>query len=1710
MRAISTLIPQAYSAHLKAIDSGSPINFSSSREEGAISPVSMLRMFQLDKSTPVAQAEESKQPRKVLQSGISENTENKAQSTPDLNNDFRSTQNGSSGPAPLPKVQEGEGVQDTEQTDPPEDGESVQPITSSPEASYDDLEFDTDSETVASGFKQLDNTVTYVTTTTTEVEERKVTDVQKAEEFSTVSESTAQPRKVVSITSSRTSSGPQRYEVQSTIQGGVQRKTSFYQPTRFPSAIEAGLSSNVSSASNAVEPWRSMASKSALEELLEIKLLHQEEKRLREEEKRLQEEEEKRTLNILSLAAAERKDYERWVEQQFKASRTENERVVGELLLKIQPNSRGDSHPRTALQCGKVDSTITTTIATITTTIISVTTRIEQWKRTVARNNVLTTITNTELEQLLLDLSTASSQMTSLQQNYAELSGDFRVTLSLRDEKDHTIATLTAELIQWKNADAGKALQITAVRQDNEMLRRDLSAASSRTAELQQRHDTQSRELGSTRKELQTTVSLIEERDRTIASLAAEVAHWKQSDVTKAEQIATARRDFEEVRRDLSASSSQIAELQKRHDAQSEELGSVRSELQANKSLVEQKDRTITTLTAEVDQWKRVDATKAEQFAAEHQDKEKLQRDLAAFSSQTADLQKRYDVQSKDIATIRNELQTKMSLLEEKEHAINSLTTDIAQAKREDSAKAEQISAARRDLEQLRRELSSASDRFADVQERYAAQSQELNSVRDELRQIEFQVSGKPSKSGVSQHIARALEEKNKQMEELRCNFTTATSRNTELQRSYEALSSEASALRDQLSVQASQHEGTIASLSTQVDQWKRVDATKAEQIMTTLKQSEKLQQDLSVSISQLAGLQSRYEAQSSEFIALRNELQVSTSSGEGKDRTIASLTVEVDQWKRADANKSEQISATLKRVEDLQRDLSTSSSQLAELQGRYAAQSRELINVRNELQTNTSLYEGKDQTIGSLTAELGQWKRADATKGERIATAIKEIEKLRRDLSTSTSQLAELQGRYEAQSHELVSVRNDLQSRTSTNEDKDRTVAALTAQVEEGKRTDVLKEKHIVAIRKQAEDLQRELTNTSSQISELRQRYEVQSSELSSFRDKVSDKDRYVSTLISQVEEWKGSDASKTEELTIVRKDIEQLRRDLVTSSSQLESWKHSDATRLEELTVAQKDLEWLRRDLSISSSQIAENQQRYTAQSAELTSQIEQWKRSNAAKEGELTTTRKELERLQNDFSTSSSRLIELQQRYEAQSTELKSLHKLLQATPPSGDGDATVATLKAQIDQWKRVDAAKTEELEQLQRKLTASSSQLVSLAKSTSISEETKKVYETITTKEVKDHSAVIKLTTTVDQWLRADAKRAEELASELENRKKENEELRDNLVTLKEIYIRAPELKQIFQSETIEIQRRSEELKFALAERQSQLDVVQRFVTTADKYADDMIIQVLRRLNAEVQQNTTFMADCILQDFQPRTAQLAKEQRSAVQRVSESIGRPLAACLERKNRDDVALYLQIIFQAYLTYYLHSILSSWTIKRERSEFINEIYERLQKSEAQTISGRWRSLTRTYISPTSIGNPDSLISDIVAGLSNIVVAAGCAASLSAARSKVSSQFKEKVTSIISIAGQFSKMIGEVVAADFEVLVVRPAQIFEETKMEEDDVDDYEKSQGVSRGTATGQKVLCSTQLGMTKRMQLESGNKDRLTVIKAKVVLESFLDG
>ena len=102
----------------------------------------------------------------------------------------------------------------------------------------------------------------------------------------------------------------------------------------------------------------------------------------------------------------------------------------------------------------------------------------------------------------------------------------------------------------------------------------------------------------------------------------------------------------------------------------------------------------------------------------------------------------------------------------------------------------------------------------------------------------------------------------------------------------------------------------------------------------------------------------------------------------------------------------------------------------------------------------------------------------------------------------------------------------------------------------------------------------------------------------------------------------------------------------------------------------------------------------------------------------------------------------------------------------------------------------------------------------------------------------------------------------------------------------------------------------------------------------------------------------------------------------------------------------------------------------------------------------------------------------------------------------------FEAKILIAISLAGRLNQMIGSVVSGNFEVFVMQPGEKFHEEIMEQDSDDDGGAARGTSSGTKTAQTILCTSELGLTKLLQLAMGEKETKTVIKAKVILESFL--
>ena len=134
----------------------------------------------------------------------------------------------------------------------------------------------------------------------------------------------------------------------------------------------------------------------------------------------------------------------------------------------------------------------------------------------------------------------------------------------------------------------------------------------------------------------------------------------------------------------------------------------------------------------------------------------------------------------------------------------------------------------------------------------------------------------------------------------------------------------------------------------------------------------------------------------------------------------------------------------------------------------------------------------------------------------------------------------------------------------------------------------------------------------------------------------------------------------------------------------------------------------------------------------------------------------------------------------------------------------------------------------------------------------------------------------------------------------------------------------------------------------------------------EKYSDSDIICACRRLNAELQQNTLYMVDCLVEnlEFQDVVTNLTKERVWAVHEVSDRIGRNLTESLVTPDtRESIPMMLQIALQAYLASALSIATSCWTSEPGYNAVIWKNYQRLRSvgEEPSALMGPPFYLTR-----------------------------------------------------------------------------------------------------------------------------------------------------
>jgi len=352
---------------------------------------------------------------------------------------------------------------------------------------------------------------------------------------------------------------------------------------------------------------------------------------------------------------------------------------------------------------------------------------------------------------------------------------------------------------------------------------------------------------------------------------------------------------------------------------------------------------------------------------------------------------------------------------------------------------------------------------------------------------------------------------------------------------------------------------------------------------------------------------------------------------------------------------------------------------------------------------------------------------------------------------------------------------------------------------------------------------------------------------------------------------------------------------------------------------------------------------------------------------------------------------------------------------------------------------------------------------------------------------------------------------EEQTKKLNSVRREREAAREKRHKVEEDYAALRQKYEVRKNEYNALNNNYHSLKATLDQRTSELQGVQRFLTTADTFSGSEVVNTLRKLNEEVQQSTTFMTEWAIENFVFETPRADKASIERT-RASETLGMKFMQLLGTKKHKDNPILMEIAFRGYLIYELHHVASQWiTGEEERSHkvYVDGIYQRIRGAEGQAVSGNWRALTRAHTLPAGISASElahTIDTTITSGFSDVLLAAGCTGPKSDIASTLWSKFGEKIHHFVSLAAQVNKMIGVgVISEDLEVLVRWPDEGFDEMTGE-DSYDNGDKMQG----TEELEIVLCATELGLGRRAGMgEQGKPSELIVIKPKVALVSVID-
>ncbi|PIL34584.1 hypothetical protein GSI_03363 [Ganoderma sinense ZZ0214-1] len=313
----------------------------------------------------------------------------------------------------------------------------------------------------------------------------------------------------------------------------------------------------------------------------------------------------------------------------------------------------------------------------------------------------------------------------------------------------------------------------------------------------------------------------------------------------------------------------------------------------------------------------------------------------------------------------------------------------------------------------------------------------------------------------------------------------------------------------------------------------------------------------------------------------------------------------------------------------------------------------------------------------------------------------------------------------------------------------------------------------------------------------------------------------------------------------------------------------------------------------------------------------------------------------------------------------------------------------------------------------------------------------------------------------------------------------------------------------------ELCRTNDELRdtAALLDRRSaELRDAQAYLSHPDDVADAEVLHLVERINSRIFQTAASIADAFQSQYGKQKDIQASQE--AATRVRGFLGSKLLHALSTVDYSRDPSVVQTALQAAFVSFVAWLCATWDFGATgRKNALPKIYQHIRKTEQQSVAGRWRALSRTYVKMLVENGEDSEsieVHELVRDIADILLVCGVVAEPQNLHTEIGSTYADALREVIHLSFEVQRIAGEVIISrDLQIFTARRGKPFDPSRM----IDKWGDPKKTPHAEET-HPVLCTTQLGLV-REEIKAteggvgGEIVAVVLLEPTVVLTSFLE-